>query len=121
MLNAELNRAYETLHNPIDRAEYLLSLYGGPSASDDKSVPGDLLAEVMMLREEIEEARTTGEKSRLGSLRQQISSKQQTVLEQIGSLARGLNKNDATQAKALREQLNSIKYWNNLADQLPVN
>ena len=54
-------------------------------------------------------------------LKQQILSKQQIVLEQIGSLARGLTKDAPDQAKALREQLNTIKYWNNLADQLPLN
>lgn len=121
ILNAELNRAYETLRNPIDRAEYLLSLSGGPSASQDKSVPGELLAEAMMLREEIEEARAAGDESRLEGLKKEILSKQQIVLEQIALLARDLNKDAPVAGKALREQLNAIKYWNNLADQLPLN
>lgn len=118
-LSAEFNRAYDTLHDPIARAEYLLSLYGGPSPSEDKTVSKDLLGEVLLLREELDEAIEDSETDTLQNLKQQITDRHEQTLNRIAELARKLNETDVDTRKKLREQLNTIKYWNNLLDQIP--
>lgn len=118
-LSSGLNRAYETLRNPVDRAEYMLQLAGGPSAADDKSVPGGLLGEVMMLREEIEEAAEAEDHASLRGMRESVLQRQQQTLERIAGLCReGLT--DAERQKQLRHELNTAKYWSNLLDQIPA-
>lgn len=52
---ADLMDAKATIENPERRATMLLELLGGPSASDDKSLPDGYLMEMMELRGEIEE------------------------------------------------------------------
>jgi molecular chaperone HscB len=55
-LSAVVNEAYNTLREPFARAEYLLGLYGGPTAGQEKGVEPAFLAEMMDYRERIEDA-----------------------------------------------------------------
>ena len=48
-----VNDAYDTLKNPLTRAEHLLELQGLDPLSDDTVVPPEILAEMMDLRERI--------------------------------------------------------------------
>ena len=57
-LSAAVNEAYNTLRDPFTRADYLLTLEGGPAASEQKQMPPAFLAEMLELRERVEEART---------------------------------------------------------------
>src|SRR6478609_6043886 len=50
-LAADVNEAYNTLREPCARAEYLLHLEGGPSASEQKRMPPAFLAEMLEARE----------------------------------------------------------------------
>lgn len=56
-LSAALNEAYNTLLDPFTRADYLLTLDGGPTAADRKHLPHAFLAEMLELRERVEAAR----------------------------------------------------------------
>src|SRR5262245_34055670 len=49
-LTAALNQAYTTLRDPFRRAEYLLTLEGGPSASESREMAPDFLEEMLELR-----------------------------------------------------------------------
>jgi molecular chaperone HscB len=63
-LSARINEAYKTLQSPLSRAQYLLSLRGDHSSTNDAAKLGEaqddqsLLMEVLELREQIEEAET---------------------------------------------------------------
>jgi molecular chaperone HscB len=118
--SAELNRAYDTLRSPVQRAEYLLALAGGPSSAGDKSVPGGLLGEVMMLREELDEAKSENDAPALEAMSGQVAARREAALAAIGELCRSLDSGGEAAQKALREQLNTIKYWDNLLEQLPA-
>ena len=53
-MTAALNEAYATLKQPFRRAEYLLSLEGGPTAAEHKEMAPAFLEEMLELRMEIE-------------------------------------------------------------------
>ena len=56
LASAQLNEAYAVVRDDYRRAEYLLRLEGGKSASDDKSVPDGFLERMLDERMELEEA-----------------------------------------------------------------
>jgi len=118
-LSAKVNRAYDTLHDPLARAEYLLSLTGGPDPSKDKTVPKDLLGQVLLLREELDEAIEASDADALQMLKRNISECYDQTLRRIAELASALNETDLENRKNLRVELNTIKYWKNLLDQMP--
>ena len=55
-----VNDAFETLKNPLTRAEHLLLLNGYSALDEDAAPPPDLLMEVMELREQIADAAEQG-------------------------------------------------------------
>lgn len=120
-LSAGLNRAYDTLRDPVARAEYLLALAGGPRAGEDKTAPAGLLAEVMDLREEIEEATNTKDQARLTAVQARLLDRQRRSIETIGRICREQDLKDPDVQKELRQQLNAGKYWIGLLDKLPTN
>ena len=123
-VSSELNRAYDTLKNPVSRAEYLLSLAMGSSATEDRSVPADVLEEVMTLREELENARLANDQQVLIHIRDRAAQRSETLMNEIADLCRALMKPDEAGMPAircrLRQRLNAIKYWNNMLDKLPT-
>jgi molecular chaperone HscB len=118
-LSAELNRAYEILRDPASRAECLLCQVAAAPIAEDRSVPKPLLGEIMMVREEIEEARSSGNADAARHLRRQIRDQRAATLKQISRLARALDPSDEPGQRELRLQINTLKYWNSLWEQLP--
>jgi len=117
-MSAAVNKAHEVLRDPFLRAEYLLESAGGPSAAQDKSVPGDLLPQVMMLREEIEEAKSSGDSDTLARIRADVTAQKRDAESRVADLCRGIDRADAGAKADLRQQLNALKYLNNLLMQL---
>ncbi|MBK9127900.1 MAG: Fe-S protein assembly co-chaperone HscB [Phycisphaerales bacterium] len=108
--SAQLNEAYRVLSDPLLRAEYLLELCGGASSQQDKAVPQNVLTETLMLRDEIEEARQTGDAAALEAVRARVQATHDAVLARIVGMASELPGDDALRAR-LRVELNSIRYY----------
>ena len=115
--SASVNNAYDVLRDPIHRAEYLLEAAGGPSATQSKTVPQELLNQVMMFREEIDEAKADHNPAALAALREKIEDDRLTTESKVSDLCRNLSGASDEVKKELRIQLNAMKYINNLLAQ----
>lgn len=81
--SADINKAYETLRDPLKRAQYLLLLQGIFVGTEKDNVkPGkELLAEIMELREAVDEARDL---SALYQLNDELTETHEKLLNFIG-------------------------------------
>jgi molecular chaperone HscB len=113
-LAADVNQAYRVLKDPGLRAEYLLEISGGESAAQDKSVPGDFLAEIMALREEVEEALAANDRDALTGHRRELKRRREQTLAEIAAAARRLPEAKYAERLRLRQLLNSMKYYDNI-------
>lgn len=116
-LSAALNEAVAVLGDPLRRADYLLTLAGGPSAMEERGVPGPLLTEVMVLREAIDAERESDDRISLKRIRDDLEKRREGVRTSVADLAGRLGNASATQRHELRLQLNSLKYLDNLLAQ----
>ena len=117
-LSAEVNQAVDVLRDPVRRADYMLELAGGPSAAEVHDVPGDLLMEVMTLREQIEEARAQSDAEALDRVRTTVTTKRTDTMSQISARVDHLATSDTDAKQEVRRLLNSIKYFDNLLAEL---
>lgn len=119
-LSARLNQAVDVLKDPLLRASYMLDLAGGPGASEVREVPGSLLAKVMTLREDIEEAHAAGDDTRIERLRSTINAFRTEILEQISARADHLSTSDDETKREFRKLINSVKYYETLLGELAI-
>jgi molecular chaperone HscB len=115
-MSAVLNEAYATLKQPFRRAEYLLALEGGPTASE-KEMAAAFLEEMLELRMEIEELREgPADSPRRRDLEAKLN---QRTADLVGDLGRwftkldGLLPGDGKRREALlqvRQLLNAARY-----------
>jgi molecular chaperone HscB len=99
-LTASVNEAYTTLKDPFRRAEHLLALLGGPTATDVKDIPPAFLMEMMDLREEVERADAAGKARHESDARKRLD-----VI--FGGLTPLFEKGELV---AVRKELNAAKY-----------
>ena len=118
-LAAQINDAYNVLKSGVLRAEYLLQQAGGKRASEDKSVPGDVLEKNMELREQIEEAQAGGDERALEWCRRQVAQMHEEAHRAVGALAEKVaDQPNPRHLDELRAHLNAIKYVHNLQELL---
>ncbi|MEE9683863.1 co-chaperone HscB [Lelliottia amnigena] len=86
--SATINQAWQTLRNPLARAEYLLSLHGFDLTSEQHTVRDTaFLMEQLELREELDEIGQAKDEARLESFIQRVKgmfdSRHQQMVEQL--------------------------------------
>jgi len=110
---AEINEAYATLTDPERRANALLIKLGGPAKNDDKSLPPDLLMQMMEVREQSEQAIATDNRTELERLRCWARNQRE---EYLGRISKLFERRDTT---AIRMELNALRYIEQMLKQLP--
>ncbi len=116
-LSAKVNEAYKVLRDPIARAGYLLELQGGASAEHDRRVAPEVLSDTLELRERIEDAGAARDAAGLAAIEREIDQKRRETEDAVTSLARKLP-GDAELRDRLRVELNTIRYWHRLTEDL---
>lgn len=88
-----VNDAYDTLKNPLSRAEHLLELNGISPLSDDTKVPPAILSEMMELRERIFDNGEDG-----GAMKLIIDEIKTLHVANLSALAKAFEDNDYSKA-----------------------
>ena len=123
-VSATLNDAYRTLKDPAGRGAYLLELLGGTSSAEDKSVSQGFLDTMMMMQEEIADARAEENADELARLRQVLHTQHQGLLNRLAELFTEHQQAVACEAVRkdmlgeIRRQLNAISYVKKLLSQV---
>ncbi|PWN47932.1 Co-chaperone Hsc20 [Violaceomyces palustris] len=106
--SALINRAYETLLNPLLRAQYLLDRHhAAPVSETDSLEDPELLMEVMELREALEDA---GSEEEANAVREENS---QFLNSSIKALADAFSSNPPDLEKAKKATI-ELRYWTNI-------
>ena len=111
---AALNEAYTMLRDPFRRAEYLLQLEGGPSATEVKQMPAEFLEEMLDLRMRIEEVKEVRDPDRADRLQMELDLVQrrdnllEEAAQQFDRLPHATDR--AAVLTAIRQTLNATKF-----------
>ena len=123
-ISSAVNDAYRTLKDPAARASYLLELLGGKSSAVDKSVPDGFLATMMMMQEELAEAKALNNQAELARLKAVLQTQQEGLFKRITKLFN--EHQDAVSCQAvvtdildeIRKHVNAISYVKKMLSQL---
>ena len=115
--SAQLNEAYTTLKDERLRLEHLLELRGGKRADQDKRTPQSFLLEMLETREALESAQQAGDEPALERFREQATRERRACLDRIAALF-GDDELSADTLEAIRLQLNVVKYWESMLQEL---
>lgn len=123
-VSAAVNDAYRTLNDPATRAAYLLELLGGRSSAEDRGVPEAFLPTMMMMQEELADAKAAGDQAELARLRAVLQTQHDGLLTRIGALfgehqeALACAAVRADLLDEIRKQVNAVSYVRKLLSQL---
>ncbi len=120
--SAAINDAYRQLSDPELRANALLTLLGGPDKADDKSLPPDLLPQMMETLEELERARAQADHAALARLQTWAQTKRTGHLARVGDyLGQAAATSDPQRGdllKKVRLELNALRYFERMLGRL---
>ena len=119
--SAAVNEAYRLLRDPASRADVLVVLLGGPAKEEDKSLPPDLLMQMMEVREEMEEAVESGDQETLERLRDWAAAQRQARLAAVAEGCEAAVGTDCNldELKRVRLELNALRYFERMLEQMP--
>jgi len=114
---AALNEARAVLREPERRADVLLTRLGGPTSADEKALPPSFLAEMMELRERVEDAAGGGDDRSRREIEEEVAAERDRRISRIASLFE-----DAAGApdrlREIRLELNVLRYHERLLAEL---
>ena len=114
---SELTDAHRVLRDPELRARALLRLSGLELPEDKDKLPPALLMEVMDVREELEDAIASDNTPELDRLRAWANGQREGYLAKLDELFH--DELDAAKAKAVRIELNALRYMQRMLEQMP--
>jgi molecular chaperone HscB len=119
-LSAMVNQAYSTLKDPFQRAEYVLKLEDGKNSEEIRTVPPDILEEVMDIRFELESQAKSVET--LEQLKKKLTSRlnyfEDRLLILFEHLKCSMREDREKVLLELRVCLNSSKYFLNILSEI---
>ncbi len=116
--------AHEQLVDAESRANVLLLILGGSSKEADKSLPGDLLMDMMEVREAQERAAQTADQAELNRLHQWAQQQRAEAINRVKALFNKVEMGPVRAAgdtevfKAIRLELNALRYYARMLEQL---
>jgi molecular chaperone HscB len=83
----DINQAWQTVRDPIRRAEALLHLRGVALGEENaRKASPELLMDIMELREELADAKATKDTARMDELRDRVQVRERKLLDTLGEL-----------------------------------
>lgn len=121
--SASINKAYQTLKKPFDRASAMIKMLSDSPIADTKQLPPNLLMEMMEIREELEEAQANQNQAELDRLKkwahQQESQHMQTVAQSLDQASQSPAGQRSDLLAKATEQLNALRYIQRMLEEFP--
>lgn len=109
--SAQVNEAYRTMRDPVERAQYLLSLQGiDAPAETENALPFEFLEEQLERREAVEQARAAGDDAKLEALLAEV---RRDIAERDTALAEVLD--DEQDWESARASVRELRFLHRLA------
>jgi molecular chaperone HscB len=119
--SVQLNHAWKTLRDPVQRAEYLLRLLGVEVAPESGGkVPPVLLAEILELREALGEARLAGDDGAVQVMAAQMRGRVEAALGAVAAGLAGAEAAGRAQLEEVADQLVALRYYRRFMDEVDV-
>lgn len=116
-LAAVLNDARARLRDPLRRGEALLARLGESDAASESALPPAFLPEMLELRERLAEAAAASEDEAIAALAAEAEASRREVLARLEA-AFAAPAPDAAAVRAIRLELNVLRYFDRLREEL---
>ncbi|MCA9281605.1 MAG: hypothetical protein H6812_08420 [Phycisphaeraceae bacterium] len=116
---AAVNRARAALSDPERRAEALLTHLGGASREEDNALPEGFLMEIFSVRQELEEAKETGDGERIASFERWADGRREEYIREVSERFNAVGSPPQAERLAqIRRTLNAWRYIERMIEQL---
>jgi molecular chaperone HscB len=117
--SAALNRARQVLEDPESRADALLLRLGGPAREAERGLPAGFLAEIMSVREELEQAIASGDQVTRDRFEQWAAQRRAGHIAATSAKFKALALSPGmAELAAIRRELNAWRYIERMLEQL---
>lgn len=115
---AKVNEAKATLADPERRAGALLTLLGGPDASQDKTLPDGFLESVLAERMAIDEAIKSAQQEQIKQLTADVNQREREIAQRVSALFCKAHTGDVEALTDIRHELNAWRYLARMRERL---